>query len=377
MRRSQLRPLRTPELTPAGIEIQSKHFESKENHIVEFDAKFLGDVPGVPAEVDTTMRTEVLKIIDRGKKQGLIPLHLNTECDAILCLVKDRVMVKKRDAKEETRLDLTLNEIAHVCYVAEEGYHYLALKHGTPDRLNLAVLLCESQDITEAVCSLISCCFRLAYTHVVIDLIETTIDDAIKEDNRSYTSMSTPPEVPDFVSPSPNHPQSDISTESSQAELLRDYMWQLNSKLKPEELKLFSTYLKNWNYSSNKLPEFCENLYKLYGQERKYLLGGMFPFIPERDCRFFEKFLKKHDVSTSGHGTISSYRGCPPQFYTRSISDYSMNSNTVASTDTDIGLTADLDTLDAMNQNFERIEVSVGETSQSYLPGIYEKNGKL
>lgn len=373
MRRSlaPLRPLRTSELTPSGLEIQFNYFKTKENHSVEFVAKYLGDVPGVPADIDTTNRTEVLKIVDRGKKQGLIPLHLNSDCEAVLCLLRERVMVKRRDSKEEVRIDLSLNEIAHVCYVAEEGSHFLAFKHGTPDRLNLAVLLCESTDVAEAVCKLISWCFHLAYTAVVIDLIETTIDDAIKEDN---TSMSTPPEMPDFVSPSPNHPESDISTESSQAELLRDYMWQLNSKLKPEELKLFSTYLKNWNYSSNKLKEFCENLYKLYGPERKHLLAGMFPFIPERDCRYFEKFLKNHDVKGTGQGTMSSLRGYPAQFYTRSISDYSMNSNTAASNDTD---TADLDTLDAMNQNFERIGVSVGETSQSYLPGIYEKNSNI
>lgn len=383
VRNEELRPLRTPELTSRGLRIDLNYFEEKDHHYVEFEAKYLGNIPGVPSETDTTNRTEVLKIIDRGKKQGLIPLHLTTEHDAILYLSKEKVQVNRRDLKEDLLLHLPLHEIAHVCYVLEERLHILAIKHGTPERLNLAVLLCDSKETAEAICVLVSCCFHVVYSAVMIDLIEDTIDIAIRDDNRSFTSDSTTTgQHPQFVSgsckslepDSPGPMGSEISGES-QAEVLREYMWQLNSKLKPEELKAFSTYLKNWNYSSNKLQEFCENLFKLYGLERKHLLAGMYPFIPERDCQYFEKFLKQHDVSLPGHGTLSGLHGYPPQFYTRSISDISINSNTGESSNTDFGTTADFDSeLDAMGKNLERIEVSVGETTQSYLPSVFDKN---
>lgn len=383
-RNDELRPLRTVELTPRGLKIESTNFEEKEHHYVEFECKYLGNIPGVPSENDTTNRTEVLKIIDRGKKQGLIPLHLTSENDAILFINKEKVQVNRRDLKEDFLLHLPLHEIAHVCYVQEERLHILAIKHGTPERLNMAVLLCDGQDTSEAICALVSCCFSAVYSAVMIDLIEDTIDIAI--DNRSLSSDTTTiSQHPQFVSgsckslepDSPGPVDSEISAES-QADVLREYMWQLNAKLKPEELKAFSTYLKNWNYSSNKLQDFCENLYKLYGSERKYLLAGMYPFIPERDCQYFEKFLKKHDVSLPGLVTLSSLPGYPPLFYTRSISDISVNSNTGDSSNADFGTNADFDSeLDALGKNLERIEVSVGETTQSYLHSVFDKNSKI
>lgn len=383
-RNGELRPLRTVELTPRGLKFESTNFEEKEHHYVEFECKYLGNIPGVPTETDTTNRTEVLKIIDRGKKQGLIPLHLNSENEAILYISKEKVQVNKRDSKEELMLHLPLHEIAHVCYVQEERLNILAIKHGTPERLNMAVLLCDGQDTSEAICALVSCCFHAVYSAVMIDLIEDTIDIAI--DNRSLSSDATTiSHHPQFVSgsckslepDSPGPVDSEISAES-QADVLREYMWQLNAKLKPEELKAFSTYLKNWNYSSNRLQEFCENLYKLYGPERKYLLAGMYPFIPDRDCQYFEKFLKKHDVSLPSLATLSSLHGYPPLFYTRSISDISVNSNTGDSGNADFATNADIDSeLDALGKNLERIEVSVGETTQSYLPSVFDKNSKI
>lgn len=383
-RNDDLRPLRTPELTPAGLRTESSHFDDIELHYVEFETKYLGNVPGVSPETDTTNRTDVLKIIDRGKKQGLIPLHLNSKHDAILYLSKEKVQVSRRDTNEELLLHLQLHEIAHVCYVREERLNILAIKHGTPERLNLAVFLCDSQAMAEGICALVSCCFHVVYSAVVIDLIEDTIDIAIRDDVRSSTSNSTPTH-PQFVSGSckslPREPDSpgphgsEVSNES-QADLLRDYMWQLNLKLKPEELKSFSTHLKNWNYSSSKFQEFCENLYTIYGSERKYLLAGMYPFIPEKDCHHFENFLKKHNVTLPGLSTPSSLHGYPPQFYTRSISDISIN--TGDSSNTDFGTNTDFDSeLDAMGQTMERIEVSVGETTQPYLSNVFDNNSKI
>lgn len=365
----KLRPLRMVELSARGLRIEANGFEERNNHYVEFDVKFLGNIPQVPADTDTTNRTEVLKIIDGGKKKGLIPHLLSSANDAILNLSREKVAVNRRDGEEALMLCLPLHEIAHVCYVLEEKQHILAIKHGTPEILDLAVFLCESQNLAEAICSLVSCCFHVVYSEAMVDLIEDTIGAAINDECQSLTSISSMRSRPQFVSgscaslmpPSPGPIGSEISGES-QADVLREYMWQLNSKLKPEELKAFSLYLGKWNYSSDKLHEFCENLFALYGPKRKYLLAGMYPFIPERDCKNFEKFLKKHDVKLPGFGSLSTLPGYPPQFYTRSISDISINSFTGESSE------ADHDSeIEALGKDFDTFGVSTGHVVQSYL----------
>lgn len=65
--------------------------------------------------------------------------------------------------------------------------------------------------------------------------------------------------------------------------------------------------------------------------------------------------------------------------FRRSISDISINSNTAISNDPDLDTsTRDFDNeLDAMGKKFERIELSVGETTQSYFPGMNERNSKV
>lgn len=365
----ELRPLRTAELTPRGLRWETNSFEEKNHHYVEFDVKFLGNIPCIPYETDTTNRTEVLKIIDRGKKLGVIPLNLISGFDAILYLSREKVQINRRDIKEELMLYLPLHEIAHVCYVLEESQHILAIKHGTPEVLDLAVFLCATHNIVEAICSLVGCCFHVVYTDAMVDLIEDTIGAAIKDECRSLTSVSSMRSRPQFVSgscaslvpPSPGPIGSEVSFES-QADVLREYMWQLNSKLKPEELKAFSAYLREWNYSSSKLQEFCQNLYELYGPKRKHLLAGMYPFIPERDCKYFERFLKKHDVRLPGFGSLSTLPGYPPQFYTRSIGDISINSFTGDSSN------GDLDSeIGALGKEFDTIDLSKGHMVQSYL----------
>lgn len=352
---------------------------------LEYEMKYLGDIPGVSMDTDTTNRTEVLKIIDRGKKQGLIPLHLSYDHDALLYLNKYTIKVAKRDGQDQVLLKLPCMEIAQCCYVKEDGVHILAIKHGTQESLNLAVLHCETQAIAESFCSLVSHCFQLVYTDVMIELIEDTIDKAIvKDESISVSSSSTPTgnAKPSFYTrsitnlpalDSPRHSNqapSDISrasNESSQAEVLRDYMWQLHTKLKFDELAKFSNLLKSWNYSSNRLPEFCEKLLNLYGPERKHLLAGMFPFIPERDCPYFENFLKQHDINLpeNGTGTLNSIQGLPT-YYSRSVSEASIASNAANSSDADLTSRAD-SVLDAIGKKMERIDLSVGDPTQYYI----------
>ncbi|XP_052775297.1 cerebral cavernous malformations protein 2 homolog [Mya arenaria] len=360
------RPLRTTALTSAALDKEICFLQDTPNHFIEFDVKYLGEIPGVPGDTDTTNRTEVLKIIDRGKKQGLVPLQVTLDQDAILYLSTEIIRITRRDPPEEDLHQFQLHEIAQVCYVAEEGQHILAVTHGTPDILNMTVLLCDSQELADGVTSIWSYCFHLVYTEAMVELIEETIDMVIQEQPRPSGSDST---IDDVVSVSESSTQA-----SERASILRDYMWHLKTKLKVEELIQFSQFWKTWNYSSNKLQEFCDNLLTLFGPERTYLLSRLFPFIPAEDTWKFEAFLKKQDINLPEHGTLSSHHGYPA-FYTRSISDVSINSNTATSNGADLSA-RDLDSeLDSMGRTFERIEQSVGDTVLSYLPqpGAYDR----
>lgn len=346
---------------------------------IEYEMKYLGDIPGVSMDTDTTNRTEVLKIIDRGKKQGLIPLHLTLDHDAVLYLNKYIIKVAKRDVQDQVLLQLPCNEIAQACYVKETGLHILAIKHGTQESLNLAVLHCESQAIAESFCSLVSHCFELVYKDVMIDLIADTIDKAIQnqkdESTGSVSSRSTPTRKPQFETDSIRNRYpvdygagsniSTDSTESRQAQYLKDYMRQLHTKLSIDELTMFSNLLKSWNYSSSRLPEFCDKLLNLYGPGRKHLLAGMFPFIPERDCPYFENFLKQNDINLpdNGTGTLNSYQGFPA-YHTRSVSETSISSNVAIGNDLDLNSDS---VLDAIGKKMERIDLSVGDPTQYYI----------
>ncbi|GFR89786.1 cerebral cavernous malformations protein 2 homolog isoform X2 [Elysia marginata] len=57
-----------------------------DGHVSE-TVQFAGEIEGVSPDLDITNRTDVLRIIDKGKKQGVIPVHLEAhERLAILSL---------------------------------------------------------------------------------------------------------------------------------------------------------------------------------------------------------------------------------------------------------------------------------------------------
>ncbi|KAL3868907.1 hypothetical protein ACJMK2_041851 [Sinanodonta woodiana] len=370
------RPLKTPILTPPDFNIEP---EKLQDDYVEYETQYLGSIPDVPMEVDITNRTEVLRFIDRGQKKN----YLQNEVEVIFSICKQNIKISRRDGSEEQLLRVPINEIAAICYIKDDGIHVLAAKHGTQENCSLAVLHCKTQDIAEAICALVAQCFHLVYTDVMIDLIERTIDIAYKGASGSLSSSDSTPviqqEAGTFHLPNERAPStlSKTSNESGQAEIiLRDYMKELQKKLKADELAQFSTLLKMWNFSNfstaPRLPfqEFCEKLYNLYGPERKYLLARFFPFIPEKDCAYFEKFLTKHNISFSenDHGTLNSIHGMP-RFYSRSISDVSISSNLANGNDLDQGTRDEFNyMLDEMKNKFEQIDASVGDPTQSYLP---------
>uniref|UniRef100_H3D198 CCM2 like scaffold protein n=1 Tax=Tetraodon nigroviridis TaxID=99883 RepID=H3D198_TETNG len=73
----------------------------------------------------------------------------------------------------------------------------------------------------------------------------------------------------------------------------------LRNKLNPVELQHFALLLRDYRLGSN-VEHFCCELLRLYGDNRKFLLLGMRPFIPDKDVGVFESFLESIGIREGG-----------------------------------------------------------------------------
>ncbi|XP_021362275.1 cerebral cavernous malformations protein 2 homolog isoform X2 [Mizuhopecten yessoensis] len=339
-----------------------------QNDYKEFVVRFAGVIPGVPMEVDVTNRTEVLRIIDSGKKQGRIPLQAKFEVEVILSLSKSNIKLLKK-AGNEVILRLPIHEIAAICYIQDDRVHILSIKHGNPDNCDLAVMYCANQGQAQDICALVEKCFQMVYIEFTIQLLEQAIEVKSVHSTDSTITSSTS-ERPSFMSTSqdqiysPNSKdpmarsksESGNSDTSSRTKLVNVYMEELPNQFNLEELTTFASLLKTLNDSSSHMPfpEFCDQVFKLYGPKRKNLLGGLSPFIPESEYRYFADFLKKHDLKEPEDGTLSSRNSFPGNFR-RSVSDVSGDGSHID------------DILDKISTQFQKIDASMGTVSDSYL----------
>ncbi|XP_060076835.1 cerebral cavernous malformations protein 2 homolog isoform X2 [Ylistrum balloti] len=341
-----------------------------QNDYKEFIVRFAGVIHGVPMEVDVTNRTEVLRIIDSGKKQGRIPLQSKFELEVILSVSKSNIKLLK-SVDNEVLLRIPIHEIAAICYIQDDRVHILSIKHGNPDNCDLAVMYCANQGQAQGICALVEKCFQMVYIEFTIQLLERAIDgksvnsaestitSSITE-RPSYMSNSQDPiYVPNGKDPMPKvrtKSESGKSDTSSRTKLVNVYMEELPNQFNLEELTTFAGLLKTLNDSSSHMPfpDFCERVFKLYGPQRKNLLGGLCPFIPEKDYRYFADFLKKHDVKEPEDGTLSS-RNSFPGNYRRSVSDVSTDGSHID------------DILDKISTQFQQIDASMGNVSNTYL----------
>lgn len=81
--------------------------------------------------------------------------------------------------------------------------------------------------------------------------------------------------------------------------LMQEYMITLRNKLSPVELQHFAVLLREYRLASN-IDHFCSALLQLYGDNRKFLLMGMHPFIPDKDVGVFESFLESIGIREGG-----------------------------------------------------------------------------
>ncbi|XP_046553051.1 cerebral cavernous malformations protein 2 homolog isoform X1 [Haliotis rubra] len=347
--------------------------------------KYAGMIDGVAADTDITNRTDVLRVIDKGKKQGLIPSKVGYEQDAIFSLSVNNVKISRYNQTEDLLLRIPMHEIAAVCYVKDDDQHILALKHGTLEDCSLSVLYCQSKQAAEELCALIGQCFQLVYTEATMHLfaphipeISTSTSHSGSSDvSDSTTVIPMIPGRPSFLTSSnfdlpiitnstPN-PRSDPSEKSMKgseisvpSDLVKDYMFKLHQKMNPEELRHFAELLRRL-YSDMPIDEFCAQVLFLYGQERKHLLADLSPFIPSEDYSYFLDFLCKNDIALPKTGTVSSSRSNTRKYIRRSLSELSTTSTITNSNADDVeqilnmvtDQIAQLDTSDTNSEYFD------------------------
>ncbi|BFZ16701.1 hypothetical protein BsWGS_19741 [Bradybaena similaris] len=309
---------------------------------VEKAVQFVGEISGVSPDLDITNRTDVLRIIDKGKKEGVVPVHVSHENYAILSLSVFNIKISKYSANEELLLlRIPVHEIAAICYIKDDQQHILAIKYGNQEACKLALLFCENKPAAEEICALMNQCFTLVYTEATVNSIERLISPTEHSSPTSIGTASTlvhRQEIKDIISfqsasvyrvpsgtDSVRNSTSDIGTGK---ELLEDYMAKLTTKLTPEELRLFLRHLNDWK-KDNHFNEFCDEVLHLLGPERKQLLSELLPFIPSDNYQYFEEFLRINDIQLlENTSTFSSSRTDLVNYSTRgSLSEVSTASS--------------------------------------------------
>ncbi|XP_064606917.1 cerebral cavernous malformations protein 2 homolog [Liolophura sinensis] len=309
---------------------------------VEEEVAFAGRIDKFPVHEDVTNRTTVLRTIDKGKKRGIVSWGITPENRAILTISVRNIKII-RAKNEELLLRVSTHQIAAISYIKDDRQHILALKHGDPKSgCELAVIYCENKTISEEICALVSQCFQLVYTDATMDFIDKEFESALtaagptrlRTDSNSsvfeptifgsqptrgaarryafLTRSSNGSAYSSSIYRSlPGRGAASSSTDSSSwsaAELLQDYLNKLHKKLTSHELKTFAQLLTT-RHTDLTFTQFCDKVLQLFGEKRKNLMTGLWPFIAERDHTNFEKYLERNGISPyddSGYWSMPS-----------------------------------------------------------------------
>ncbi|KAF6728452.1 Cerebral cavernous malformations 2 protein-like [Oryzias melastigma] len=200
---------------------------------------------------------------------------------------------------------------------------------------NLVILAVENKDAAEEYCSLICQMFQIIYGHQIIECVDRagfhhTMPDRfwLQRSDSCLTDMSYSYD-PEFsccssydgsqeafelyygetysesssVSLQDSHRSlasvSDGGDGNPALQLMQEYMITLRNKLTPVELQHFAVLLREYRLGSD-IDHFCCELLHLYGENRKFLLLGMRPFIPDKDVGVFESFLESIGIREGG-----------------------------------------------------------------------------
>ncbi|XP_068118043.1 cerebral cavernous malformations 2 protein-like isoform X1 [Hyperolius riggenbachi] len=130
-------------------------------------------------------------------------------------------------------------------------------------------------------------------------------------------------------------------------EQLQDYMITMRNKLAPTEIYRFACLLREYRLGMD-VKDYCRELLQLYGENRKFLLLGLRPFIPDMDIGYFEGFLEsigirdggiltdsfgriKRSMSNTSASAVRNYDSCTPSSsFNRMITDITHNIEALA-----------------------------------------------
>ncbi|XP_077469528.1 cerebral cavernous malformations 2 protein-like isoform X2 [Stigmatopora argus] len=198
---------------------------------------------------------------------------------------------------------------------------------------NLVILAVDNRDAAEEYCSLICQMFQIIYGHQTIECVDRAgfhhtmphrywlqrSDSCLTDESFGYepefsccSSYDGSQDAFEIYysetyseSSSPRDSRRSLTSANDAGEsnptlaLMQDYMITLRNKLSAAELQHFATFLREYRLASN-IGHFCCQLLHLYGDNRKFLLLGMRPFIPDNDVGEFESFLESIGIREGG-----------------------------------------------------------------------------
>ncbi|XP_066443962.1 cerebral cavernous malformations 2 protein-like isoform X2 [Eleutherodactylus coqui] len=265
------------------------------------------------------------------------------------------------------------------------GQNPLDPKEPSPDAYcNLIILAVENRDAAEESCALICQVFQIIYGDHSIECVDragyhytspperpwlsrcdsshtdgTFSYDADFSCCSSFNGSHDTFEVHYSGESSPSFAVSEQSLASGVSdsdqngvalEQLQDYMITLRNKLAPMEIYRFACLLREYRFGMD-VKDYCRELLQLYGENRKFLLLGLRPFIPDLDIGYFESFLEsigirdggiltdsfgriKRSMSNTSASAVRNYDSCSPGF-NRMITDITHNIEALAREDDD------------------------------------------
>eukprot|EP00106_Octopus_bimaculoides_P003161 XP_014770603.1 PREDICTED: cerebral cavernous malformations protein 2 homolog [Octopus bimaculoides] len=320
---------------------------------VEKKVRFAGVIPDVQID-DVTNRTDVLRIIDEGKKQGRVH-HRTTDKEHGTCFTLN-VHNIKLTCKDYSCFSFLFSTHSFMLLISS----LVHLLTGVPEKCNLAVLYVEDKMQAEEICALVDQCFQLVYADVAIQFININLNGAFgtsvpssntQSDSTTINNAQDTALKPSYIttsdqnltknntssysrSPKASKRTISVTTESEisltggdYSEVIQDYLKKLHKCLTKTELCQFAVLLTARQKGAT-TGEFCKEVFNLFGQERKHMMTGMGPFIEAKDYHVFEEFLSKNSMAlpANGHGTISSFHSNSQLCKDNGITTHSINS---------------------------------------------------
>ncbi|KAL3080697.1 hypothetical protein niasHT_033254 [Heterodera trifolii] len=283
------------------------------------------------AHIDPSGRTDLLKVLDRAKRDGSLQLDggeialLECDCDAV------RVSAAKGDDSSEPLALIPLHQLSSVGFVHEPPQNILALKVGDvdenkPDQFDLIILYTSTEEMAGEICQYLAFCFQFIYREALstLEQNEHEREERKKTPQQGDISAKFAPAVPSsatsssLCSLSPSHHNqpsvplqravasvynaNSISTSSSSTkhavDLINEYLTMLSVCLSHDELNKFAILMRRWRAREMPILEFAQKLLELYGPERRHLLARMRTLLrgDPSDLEALTDFLRANGV---------------------------------------------------------------------------------